>query len=380
VDGDERDGDEVDGDELGDERNGHAGPSPEQVLALVGDLRQVCRIDRFVHDDGPARGSRLVRVVNGGGLEIELLPDRGLDLGHVTYRGIPLAWAAPALPAGPAHVDPHGTGWLRTFSGGLLTTCGLDQFGAPTVDQDQAFGLHGRASSLAATHLSTRAPSSASDDPELQVTAELRQASLFGENLRLERELRTRFGSASFTLEDRITNLGVDPQPHLLLYHLNLGWPLLGPGATVDVPAERTTARDADAEPGLADWEQVPEPADRYPEQVLRHDLAEVPRATVTVSNPAVGLRLRLHVDPRVLPHVFQWRLLRRGTYVLGIEPANSPAIGGRGEARAQGALPELEPGETRRYALTVEIDEVPGGQRYASTTRSSAMADHPKS
>lgn len=336
-------------------------PDPElaAALALVGDLRQVSRIDRLVHGDGPARGSRLLRVVNGGGLELEVLPDRCLDLGQVTYRGRPLAWAAPAPTAGPAHVEPGGSGWLRTFSGGLLTTCGLDQFGAPSEDHGEHYGLHGRASSLAAVHLGTRAPASASDDPHLEVTAELRQARLFGENLRLVRRIRTRFGSASFSIEDRITNLGVDPQPQLLLYHLNLGWPLLGPGATVEVPATHTEARDADARPGLADWWQVPGPHDRYPEQVLRHDLpSDASQVTVSVVNRITGLRLRLHVDPRRLPHLFQWRLFRRGTYVLGLEPANSPAIGGRGEARALGALPHLEPGETRRYTLLLEVDE----------------------
>nr|WP_199736313.1 DUF4432 family protein [Micromonospora sp. HM5-17] len=56
------------------------------------------------------------------------------------------------------------------------------------------------------------------------------------------------------------------------------------------------------------------------------------------------------------LPALLQWKSLRRGTYVLGIEPANCPVIGGRVEARERGVLPVLQPGESRRYALEFRI------------------------
>nr|WP_228561618.1 hypothetical protein [Catenulispora rubra] len=42
----------------------------------IGWLGQVSRVDSFTVDDGPARGTRLMRLVNGGALEIEVLPDR----------------------------------------------------------------------------------------------------------------------------------------------------------------------------------------------------------------------------------------------------------------------------------------------------------------
>ena len=53
----------------------------EQAILRVGSLDQVARVDRFVEDDGPARGARRFRVVNGGGLDFDVHPDRGLDIG-----------------------------------------------------------------------------------------------------------------------------------------------------------------------------------------------------------------------------------------------------------------------------------------------------------
>ena len=46
------------------------------------------------------------------------------------FQGLPLAWRSPAGDVHPSYYEPEGFGWLRSFAGGLLTTCGLDQFGS----------------------------------------------------------------------------------------------------------------------------------------------------------------------------------------------------------------------------------------------------------
>lgn len=328
-------------------------------MNAVGDLRQLCRIDRLQHDDGPARGARLLRMVTGGGLEVELHPDRCLDIGHVTWRGQPLAWASPAPVASPAVSDSHGAGWLRTFAGGLLTTCGLDHFGTASQDGDASFGLHGRATSLAAHHLSSRCESVRDGTARLEVSAEMRQAALFGENLRLLRTVESEFGSNSFTVTDSVTNLGCEPQPHMLLYHINLGWPLLGPACEVAIPSTRVVARDATAEEGVPFWRTVPPPQPRWDEQVLRHDLPADEPVVIGVTNPVTHLALSLRFSSTTLPHLFQWRYFREGVYVLGLEPANCSVIQGRAAAREAGALPVLEPGESRDYALEFTAADV---------------------
>ena len=47
-------------------------------------------IEASIRTDGPDAGTRRLRVI-AGDLDIELLPDRGLDLGQVRHRGVPLA-------------------------------------------------------------------------------------------------------------------------------------------------------------------------------------------------------------------------------------------------------------------------------------------------
>lgn len=68
---------------------GHTG---SELRKRVGSIAQVVRIDRLVETQGAARGARRLRMVNGGGIELEVHPDRALDLGRLTVHGVPVSW------------------------------------------------------------------------------------------------------------------------------------------------------------------------------------------------------------------------------------------------------------------------------------------------
>lgn len=48
---------------------------------------------------------------------------------------------------------------------------------------------------------------------------------MYGENLVLERRIQGEVGTDTVRIHDTVRNLGFYPTPHLLLYHVNLGWP-----------------------------------------------------------------------------------------------------------------------------------------------------------
>ena len=74
--------------------------------------------------EGPGRGSRLIEFRNGSGLAFTVAPDRGMDLVDCSFRGIPLVFRAPAGYVSGERYEPQGTGWLRSWQGGLMTTSG----------------------------------------------------------------------------------------------------------------------------------------------------------------------------------------------------------------------------------------------------------------
>jgi galactose mutarotase-like enzyme len=324
-----------------------------ELLEYVGRIDQIAGICAGEITDGAGRGMRTLDVYTGGGLNFRVLPDRALDIAACRYRELPLAWESPAGEVHPAFYQPDGVGWLRTFGGGLLATCGLDQFGAPNTDQGESFGLHGRIGATPAHHVSIRAAWHA-DDYVLEITGVVEQARLFGEHLRLTRTVRTQLGSTTITLHDTVQNMGYAPQPHLILYHFNFGFPLISADTRLELPVSQTLPRDADADAGLGAWSRFQTPTPAYREQVFHHVLTQ---GRARLVNPTLDLSVELRWDPTQLPHLFQWKMMGQGAYVCGIEPANSSAIHGRAHARTTDDLPLLQPGEIREYQLALRVE-----------------------
>lgn len=328
------------------------GAALEEARRRVGHHAQIAAVESSLRTDGADAGARRIRVVNGD-LDIEVLPDRGLDLGQVRVAGIPLAWMSPT--GFPPLVDAaDGDGWMRAFGGGLLTTCGLLSYGAPSDDEGTRHPLHGRYSSLRAEVVRAEAT-----HDEVVVEGIVREAAVSGAHLELRRRIATRIGTRTLRVDDVVVNRGAREVEPMVLYHVNLGWPLVDEGTRLSSPSSSVEARDADAEAGLATWSVFPEPVAAYPEQVFLHELPAARPVTVEVSS-ADGLGVRIGFDTAALPALFQWRVAEeRGHVVLGVEPATAPTILGRADARARGLLRSLAPGES--LALGVEITADPG-------------------
>ncbi|UOR01273.1 aldose 1-epimerase family protein [Leucobacter allii] len=313
----------------------------------VGAPAQLARIDEYEVMQGPGRGSRRTVLTSGGGLTVELLPDRALDIGAASYRGVPIAWHSPTGFTAPGLTSDAGTDWLRGFGGGLLATCGLDAYGPPSTDAGVDYPMHGRIGAVPA--VVTRAQVT---DAELVVEAEVRQAAVHGEHLVLHRRVSVPLGGAAIVVEDRVTNASDASTGHMVLYHANLGWPLLDDGAVLEIPSSSVSPRDADAERGLARWFEITGPVPGAAEQVFKHDFRGAGTAEVSLDNAARDLRVAVRFDAETLPALHQWKMLGEGQYVLGLEPTNVDWSRGRAAAREAGVLPELAPGESVAYRI----------------------------
>jgi hypothetical protein len=333
-----------------------------ELLRRIGRLEQVAGIEPFVFDDGPARGVRAFRFRTGGGLSFDVIPDRGMDLSFAEHRGMPLAWLSPNGVVAPSFYEPEGEGWLRSFPGGLLVTCGLRNVGPPGEREGEALGLHGRASHIPASRVSYDA---VWDDVGciLEARGQIREARVFGPNLVLRRRVFARVGESRLWIEDEIENEGFEPEPLMVLYHINLGWPLLdetsrliGPGRAGEPPEPR----DEVAQSGLEAWDRFAAPTPGFKERVFYHrptagldGLAEA-----RVENPALGLIFSVRFHPEELPEFVQWTTTGEGIYVLGLEPATCRVEGSAAE-EAAGRVVRLEPGEMRLHRLEIEVSHI---------------------
>jgi galactose mutarotase-like enzyme len=332
-----------------------------ELLRRIGRLEQVAGIEPFVFDDGPSRGVRAFRFRTGSGLSFDVLPDRGMDLGFAEQGGTSLAWLSPNGIVAPAFHEPGGEGWLNSFPGGLLVTCGLRNVGPPGERGGEEFGLHGRASHIPATRVSYDTYWDG-EGCVLEVRGQIRESSVFGPNLVLHRRIMARLGESRIRIEDQIENEGFDPEPLTVLYHINLGWPLLaetsrlaGPGGSEEPPEPR----DEEARKGLEAWDRFAPPTPNFREEVFYHrPIAGTDRrAKAHLENPELGLSFSVRFSPEELPEFVQWTMTGEGTYVLGLEPATCRVDGPAAE-EAAGRLILLQPGETRRHSLDLEVSQ----------------------
>jgi hypothetical protein len=335
------------------------------LLRRVGRLEQVAGIEPFVFDDGHERGVRALRVRTGTGFSFTVIPDRGLDIGAAEYNGMALAWSSPTGVVGPWYRELGGEGWLRSFHGGLLVTCGLSNVGVPSAKDREPLGLHGRISNIPSSNVTYDAFWDG-EGCRLEIRGRARETSVFGTNLLLERTISARVGSSWLQIDDTVRNDGFSSTPLMLLYHINLGWPLLdessrliGPGTSGEAPEPR----DEDAAEGLKTWDRFDAPVPGFRERVFYHrpeaDAEGWTDARLENTELADGVALRVRFRPEELPEFVQWTMIGEGTYVLGFEPATC-RVGGYEAERAAGRVIDLGPRETRRFQLRIGVDALP--------------------
>lgn len=337
--------------------------SRSELLSYIGDPQQVASAVPFVLADGKAEGVKGIRVDTGSGLSFTVLPGRGMDIAGASYRGNSLCMLSGTGITSPAYYEEPGIGWLRSFFVGLLTTCGITNAGAASVDQGQAFGLHGRVSNAGAEDLAIDQEWEG-DEYVIRLKGRMREVlALAGENMILTRRIQTRLGAKGFTLHDVVENRGFSAQPLLLLYHFNFGFPLLGPNARVVGPIRKITPRDEQArrDRGAEEALQFPEPIPDYQEKVFFHDLAAAPdgRTFICLLNRDIGdgtpLGIVMRFNRGQLPAFTEWKMPGQGFYVLGLEPGNVTPLG-RGPLRERGELPLLAGQERCSLEIGLEV------------------------
>jgi len=299
-----------------------------------------------------ANGMRLIEAYNGSGLSFTILPDRGLDIWTAHYNGVPLTWVAQGSPFAPDFGQP----WLRQFNGGLLTTCGLTHAGPPETDPrtGEVRDLHGRYTRLRATGIAATG-AWVNSGYLMELSGTVAESALFGEQLRLDRTYRMALGEPSIEITDSVTNVGDMPAPLMVLYHVNLGYPLISQDTTFDSAYHGVYPRDAEARKGTHRWADYDAAIPGYAEQVYFHHVKADPNGQSAAALLQKSFGLLYTWDTSTLPYITQWKNVRQGIYVCGVEPGNCLPEG-QNAARESGRLVMLEPGAEQRFSLKLTV------------------------
>jgi hypothetical protein len=348
--------------------------SRRELREHAGTLAQFAGVRLVTLGDGVERGIRCLEFRTGTGFAFQVLVDRAMDVGACEYRGAAIGWQSPTgfrHPGLHENADEGGLGWLRSFSG-LLVTCGLDH--TLFMDSDPAghyhytprksvdSGLHGRIANIPA-RLTGYGERWEGDDCILWCEGVVQQSAVFGEDLHLVRRIEARVGEHGFTLHDRVVNHGFYRTPHMFCYHINAGHPVLDEGSRYIAPIRHTPwAAHADAlRRQSVGYRTQPGPQTDFHEQVYEHAMAADAQGRIPVAlvnegfDGGHGIGLAVEVNRDEFPSQFQWQNYQRGQYAMGIEPSTNHVLG-KPFARERGELIWLEHGDERRYTTRFSV------------------------
>lgn len=321
-----------------------------QLLDRMGNLDTIAGIRQIEFQDGMARGMRAYEVVNGP-MRFVAYIDKCLDVGELYYNGMPMHFLArPGVMSGNHWYD--GPNAPRSIMCGMMFTCGLSNVGPfQQLPGGQTQPQHGFLRNTPAEQHGARTYWEG-DDYYMELTATVRESSLFGVNLVLRRTITTKLGETAIRIRDEIENeSSTDGVPLMLMYHCNAGFPLLDADSRLEIDAESTACRDAIAENGAKEesYSVFGEPIVGYNEQVFYHKLkAENHMCSAKMVNPGKNLCMTVRFDNRELPYLTQWKSRDAGNYVTGIEPSN---------CHPEGVLKEDADGTLRRLAAHERIE-----------------------
>jgi len=306
--------------------------------------------------------------VNNRVLSFTVVPTRGMNVWQGRYGDVEIGWHSPVIgPVNPKFVnavEKGGLGWIGGFDE-CVTRCGLESFGVPCTDTvpdnrgnpaEIQLTLHGRVANIPAHFVSVGIVPG--DPPEICVSGVVDEAMLFFPQLRLSTEIRTKPGSNSWTMKDRITNRRAVDQDMQILYHCNFGAPFLEEGSELLLPVRETAPSNAFSAEEVEQWAVYNGPTPGQVEQCYFHQpLGDNDGNGIALLKSAGGDKgVAVRFNANQLPCFTQWKNCAAWSdgYVTGLEPGTSYP-NARPFEREQGRLVKLGPGDAFEAEVAIE-------------------------
>ncbi len=265
---------------------------------------QIGYIRRYTLTEGKENGLRVVEV-NNGVLRFMLNESKALDMMQLWQENVNISFLSKNA------FTAREINFLNRFEGGMIYTCGLDSVGGR-----EGYELHGALHNTPAKIVKCE-----NDGVNLTVVGEVEFTALFGQNLLLRRTFSTKIGSDKFSLSDKIINRGSSEQNYCLLYHINLGYPMLDEGVKINIDADNITPRNEWAGKFIDSMNVFS--ADK-PGDEERCYFIENKNGKAEVINQKLGKKFTLEYSKDTLPCFVQWNTFASGDYALGLEPATT--------------------------------------------------------
>ena len=270
----------------------------------ISNFGQVASLRRYTLTEGRGKGLDVLDCDNGK-IRFLLNVSKACDIMQLYHEGQNMSFVSKN---GFTKRETH---FLNRFEGGMLYTCGLDSVGGR-----EGYELHGSVHNIPAEIIRAQC-----DENGIVVEAIIRDTALFGKNLVLKRKISSDIGVDSVTLEDKLVNEGYKDEEYCLLYHINVGYPMLDDGAKIVADVENYTPRTA--------WAKQNEGAmcamsASVPNQEETCYFLTLKKPEITLINEKIGKKFTVSYSDDTLPHFVEWKSMASGDYALGLEPCTT--------------------------------------------------------
>ena len=321
-----------------------------KVSPYIGHPSQLCGVEEVRLAGGRGDGMRFLQLRNAAGLEMTISADRCADISRLIFKGDNMGYFSPNGYVAPSYYDDRGAGFLKSFTAGFLTTCGLTAVGSPCTDNGEDLPLHGTIGNTPCERIWWD-----EDDENIYIHAIVNDSGIFARKLRMKRTITVGRTESRFTITDTIENQGDAETPLMIMYHMNMGYPLLSEHSVVELNSVSVTPRDARAAEDLDTWNKMLPPTPCFKEQCYFHSF-EVD-GYASIYNPDIDKGLTITFDTKFLDHFTEWKMMGCRDYVLGLEPGNCNP-NGRDVMREERKLKFLQAGESATFQVNVDLFE----------------------
>ena len=298
----------------------------------ISNFNQISGLRRYTVTEGTEKGIDVIDCDNGKvrflinvskACDIMQLFHEGKNISFISKNGFTLR----EIP------------FINRFEGGMLYTCGLNNVG-----DREGYELHGTIHNTPAQIIH-----SSCDENGIVVEAIIRNTALFGKNLVLKRKIMSALGQDKVTLVDTLINAGFSDEQYCLLYHINIGYPMLDDGARIIADVKSCEPRTDWSKQNISTIYDMCMPVANQTEFCY---FLSMNSPKVSLINSKIGKSFTVSYSADTLPHFIEWKSMVSGDYALGFEPATT-------ELDGKFKYKTIRPGEEIVFSIDIDVENI---------------------
>ena len=297
----------------------------------ISNFAQVASVRRYTITEGKESGLDVIDCDNGK-IRFLLNLSKACDIMQLYHEGQNVSFISKN------GFTNRETDFMNRFEGGMVYTCGLDSLGRRT-----GYEMHGTFHDIPAQIVSVKC-----DEQGIEVQAIIRDTALFGKNLVMKRRIFSAIESENVTLEDTLVNEGYKDEEYCLLYHINVGYPMLDEGGKIEAKVKEVGFSNEWARENQNTMYDIEEPLSEKKETCYYLHLEE---PKISLINEKIKKKFTVEYSKETLPYFLEWKSMASGDYALGLEPCTT-------EIRNL-QYSEIKPNEKVKFLIKISVEKL---------------------